>query len=102
MLSSVKVSAGKNMVRKLKPFMAVEENCRGSDELYDNGYSRKTSGLRVCSSCLDETRLRLWNSLYRFPTSKKDKTRDKRHLEDRANPTKTPIHLNKSNGESNR
>ena len=63
MLSSVKVSAGKNMVRKLKPFMAVEENCRGSDELYDNGYSRKTSGLRVCSSCLDETRLRLWNSL---------------------------------------
>ena len=47
--------------------MAVEEKGRGSGELYckDNGYSRakKYPVLACFSSCLDESRLRLWNSL---------------------------------------
>ena len=41
MLSPVKISLRENMVRRLKPLMAVEEKCRGCDELYDNGYSRE-------------------------------------------------------------
>ena len=45
--------------------MAVEEKGRGSDELYDNGYSRakKSPVFALVPFALDESRLRLWNSL---------------------------------------
>ena len=48
--------------------MAVEEKGRGSDELYgynDNGYSRakKSPVFALVLLALDESRLRLWNSL---------------------------------------
>ena len=44
--------------------MAVEEKCRGSDQLYDNGYSRaKKSPVFSHLFLLEESRLRLWNSL---------------------------------------
>ena len=45
--------------------MAVEEKGRGSDELYDNGYSRakKSPVFALVPLALDESRLRLWNSL---------------------------------------
>ena len=51
------------MLRRLEPFMAVEEKCRGSYELYDKTTATPEKTTAFTFVPLSETRLRLWNSL---------------------------------------